>query len=175
MNLMQYHFNDMGSICLFLNFAKFYLRSCHFGTLEFQICILTLLGVAWCCNKMLLYRWCWVPWFLSSTFPEIDPDTAYVVCISVSLGFPYMVSVFPWFPYGIHICLFSLHGNAEHQDHLDRALLWAAIDAALSQKPLLWRHIDKTVIVSRNKCGREWDIRQHECTVITDWQSIDSL
>ena len=25
--------------------------------------------------------------FLSSTLPEIDPDTAYVVCISVSLGF----------------------------------------------------------------------------------------
>ena len=31
---------------------------------------------------------------LSSTLPEIDPDTAYVVCISVSLGFPYMLSVF---------------------------------------------------------------------------------
>ena len=25
--------------------------------------------------------------YLSSTLPEIDPDTAYVVCISVSLGF----------------------------------------------------------------------------------------
>ena len=24
---------------------------------------------------------------LSSTLPEIDPDTAYVICISVSLGF----------------------------------------------------------------------------------------
>ena len=25
--------------------------------------------------------------YLSSTLPEIDPDTAYVVCISVSIGF----------------------------------------------------------------------------------------
>ena len=29
---------------------------------------------------------------------------------------------------------------------LDRALLWAAMDAALSQGPLLWRHNDKTII-----------------------------
>ena len=31
----------------------------------------------------------WTTWntYLSSTLPEIDPDTAYVVCISVSLGF----------------------------------------------------------------------------------------
>ena len=48
--------------------------------------------------------WCWLLTFtllwvkyLSSTLPEIDPDTAYVVCISVSLGFHYMVSVFPRF------------------------------------------------------------------------------
>ena len=33
--------------------------------------------------------------------PEIDPNTAYVVCITVSLGFPYTVSVFPCFPYMI--------------------------------------------------------------------------
>ena len=31
---------------------------------------------------------------------------------------------------------------------LDRALLWAAVDVELSQGPLLWRHNDKTVIVS---------------------------
>ena len=45
---------------------------------------------------------------LSSTLPEIDPDTAYVVCISVSLGFPYMVSVFPCFPYMVSICPYFL-------------------------------------------------------------------
>ena len=43
---------------------------------------------------------------------------------------------------------------------LDRVLLWAAIDAALSQEPLLWRHNDKTVIALRNMRGRERDIRQ---------------
>ena len=56
----------------------------------------------------------WVGWgvfyffFLSSTLPQIDPDTAYVVCISVSLGFPYMVSVFPCFPYMVSICPYFL-------------------------------------------------------------------
>ena len=40
----------------------------------------------------------------SRTLPEIDPDTAYVVCIFVSLGFPYMVSVFPCVPYMVSIC-----------------------------------------------------------------------
>ena len=45
---------------------------------------------------------------LSSTLPEIDPDTAYVVCISVSLGFPYMVSLFPCFPYMVSICPYFL-------------------------------------------------------------------
>ena len=45
---------------------------------------------------------------LSSTLPEIDPDTAYVVCISESLGFPYMVSVFPCFPYMVSICPYFL-------------------------------------------------------------------
>ena len=40
------------------------------------------------------------------------------------------------------------------------ALLWAAIDSALSQGPLLWRHNDLTVIVSRNTRGQERDTRQ---------------
>ena len=43
---------------------------------------------------------------------------------------------------------------------LGMALLWAAIDSALSQGPLLWRHNDMTVIVSRNTRGRERDTRQ---------------
>ena len=62
-------------------------------------------------NLYIAHDWCWCPgtcfllanlqlskwhithqggpvlWHLSSTLPEIDPDTAYVVCISVSLGF----------------------------------------------------------------------------------------
>ena len=36
---------------------------------------------------------------------------------------------------------------------LDMALLWAAMDAALSQEPLLWRHDDIAIIVSWNKRG----------------------
>ena len=36
-------------------------------------------------TNILMYVTEW--YILSSTLPEIDPDTAYVVCISVSLGF----------------------------------------------------------------------------------------
>ena len=45
---------------------------------------------------------------LSSTLPEADLDTAFVVCISVSLGFPYMVSLFPCFPYMASVFHFLL-------------------------------------------------------------------
>ena len=96
---------------------------------------------------------------LSSTLPEIDPDTAYVVCISVSLGF---------FLYGIRIPLFSSYGI--HMPLfpymvippivLGVALLRAAMDSPLSQGPLLWRHNDMTVIVSPDTRGRERDTRQ---------------
>ena len=44
----------------------------------------------------------WVPrayYDISSALREIDSGTAYDVCISVLLGFPYTVSVFPCFPY----------------------------------------------------------------------------
>ena len=105
-------------------------------------------------------------YFLSSTLPEIDPDTAYVVCISVSLGFSYMVSIFPCFPDMVsafpctpYMVMLPTHLNVT-AIVLNRALLWAAIDATLSKKPLLWRHDDKTVIVSRNTRGRERNTRQ---------------
>ena len=37
------------------------------------------------CHNIYIYTHIYI--YLSSTLPEIDPDTAYVVCISVSLGF----------------------------------------------------------------------------------------
>ena len=74
-----------------------------------------------------------------------------------------------WFSlYGIRIPLFPLYGI--HMPLfpymvilpiiLAVALLWAAMDFSLSQGPLLWRHNDMTVIVSRNTRGRERDTRQ---------------
>ena len=86
-----------------------------------------------------------------------------------------------WFSlYGIRIPLFSLYGiqmpffSYMLIQHivLCMGLLWAAVDSSLSQGPLLWRHNDMTVIVSRDTRGRERDTRQRECTAIT---SIDSL
>ena len=99
--------------------------------------------------------------YLSRTTREIDPDTAHVVCISVWLGFPYVISVFPCFPYMVSLfpcfpSLVMMHKLLKVKAILlDRALLWAAINAALSQGPLLWRHTDKTVIVSWNLRGPE--------------------
>ena len=71
-------------------------------------------------------------WYLSSTQCEFDPDTAYVVCISVSLGFLYMVSVFPRFPDMVFIfpCFPYMIKVPKHLNVkaiiLDMALLWAA-------------------------------------------------
>ena len=70
--------------------------------------------------------------------------------------------------YGIRIPLFSLYGihmpllpNMVVQPIvLGMALLWAAMDSSLSQGPLLWRHNNMTVIVSRNTRGRERDTQQ---------------
>ena len=114
---------------------------------------------------------------LSSTMPEIHPDTAYVVCISVSLGLPYMVSVFPWSLYGIHMPL--LPYMVIQPIVLGMALLWAAMDSSLSQGPLLWCHneYDRYCFT---EYARTWARHpttpwQRECTAITDRQSIDSL
>ena len=80
---------------------------------------------------------------------NLTTNTAYVVCI-----YPYA----PTSLYGIHMPL--LPYLVIQPIVLGMALLWAAIDSALSQGPLLWRHSDMTVIVSRNTRGRERDTRQ---------------
>ena len=72
-----------------------------------------------------------------------------------------MWSAYPYAPtslYGIHMPL--LPYMVIQPIVLGMALLWPAIDSALSQGPLLWRHNDMTVIVSRNTRGRERDTRQ---------------
>ena len=72
-----------------------------------------------------------------------------------------MWSAYPYAPtslYGIHMPL--LPYLVIQPIVLGMALQWAAIDSALSQGPLLWRHNDMTVIVSRNMRGRERDTRQ---------------
>ena len=104
------HFRSMGIQCsilsihrpLFSHGGSWYksfpntfiqIKSIHLDTF-FHFCYLYYLGDSF--------------YWLSSTLPEIDPDTTYVVCISVSLGFPYMVSVFPCFPHMVYICPYFL-------------------------------------------------------------------
>ena len=74
-----------------------------------------------------------------------------------------------WFSlYGIRIPLLSLYGihmpllpyMVIQPIVLGMSLLWAAMDSSLSQGPLLWRHNDMTVIVSRNTRGRERNTQQ---------------
>ena len=81
----------------------------------------------------------------------------------VSLGFRDMVSVFPCFPDMVcvflcfpYMVILPKHFNVK-AIVLDRALLWAAMDVALSQGPLPWRHNYKTVIVSWTTHGPERD------------------
>ena len=83
-----------------------------------------------------------------------------VLCPKLTLIQPTW-SAYPYAPtslYGIHMPL--LPYMVIQPIVLGMALLWAAIDSALSQGPLLWRHNDMTVIVSRNTRGRERDTRQ---------------
>ena len=106
---------------------------------------------------------------------EIAPDTAYMVFLSVSLGFPYMVSVFPCFPAMVfvfpcfpYMVMLPKYLNVK-AIVLDRALLWAAMDVALCQGPLPWRHNYKTFMVS-------WTTHRPErepATAITGCQSVD--
>ena len=72
-----------------------------------------------------------------------------------------MWSAYPYAPTSLYIIHMPLLPYMVIQPIvLGMALLWAAIDSALSQGPLLWRHNDMTVIVSRNTRGRERDTRQ---------------
>ena len=80
-----------------------------------------------------------------------------------------------WFSlYGIHITRFPSYGNAAQTFKcictivLDTALLWAAMDAALSQGPQLWRHNNKTIIVSWNAHGPEGEPRRGNCGLSID-------
>ena len=59
----------------------------------------------------------------TSTWREFDHDAAYVVCISVSPGFPYMVFIALGFP---NMVMVPRHLNV-NDVVLTTALLWAAI------------------------------------------------
>ena len=117
-------------------------------------------------------------WLLSSTLREIDHDTACVVCISVSLGFPYMVSVSPLFSLcGIHMTLFPC--MVIHPIVLGMALLWAAMDSPLFQRTAIgtsqWYHRYCFTEYAQTWARHRTTHWQCECMAITDLQSIKSL
>ena len=83
-----------------------------------------------------------------------------VLCPKLTLIQPTW-SAYPYAPtslYGIHMPL--LPYMVIQPIVLGMVLLWAAMDSSLSQGPLLWRHNDMTVIVSRNTRGPERDTQQ---------------
>ena len=71
-------------------------------------------------------------------------------------SFSYVVSIFPCFPYMV---MLLKHLNVK-TIVLERTLLWAAMDTALSHGPLLWRHNDTTAIVSWNTSGPKREPRR---------------
>ena len=90
-----------------------------------------------------------------------------LVCISVSFGFPYTVSISLGFPYIVSISLgfpfmvmLPRHSNV-NGILLDAALLWSAMDAALSQGMLLWCHNEMAIIVSRDMFGGRISMPEH--------------
>ena len=83
-----------------------------------------------------------------------------VLCPKLTLIQPTW-SAYPYAPtslYGIHMPL--LPYMVIQPIVLGIVLLWAAMDSSLSQGPLVWRHNDMTVIVSRNTRGPERDTQQ---------------
>ena len=92
---------------------------------------------------------------------------------SVFLFIQYFARTWPWYSlrglhiritwfsfYGIRIPMYGIHMPlllymVIQPIVLGMTLLLAAMNSSLSQGPLLWRHNDMTVIVSRNTRGRE--------------------
>ena len=107
---------------------------------------------------------------LSSTWCEFDPNTAYVVCISISplknrdwrrRGLePGYISICPyfliWYPYAPTF----LFGNTAHCSGYGIVMGCYRLCIVPRTAIILWRHSDMTVIVSRNTRGRERDTRQ---------------
>ena len=112
--------------------------------------------------------WRYIYGVLSSTLREIGPDTAYAVCISVSLCFPYMVSVFSCYPYMV---MLPKHLNVKALV-LDRTLLCADMDAALSQRAA---YCDVTMIRLLLIHGIRADLSGSPGAVIVGRQSVNDL
>ena len=126
------------------------------------------LSIVWAYSKQETENGPRSQWFKLFSIERVDSSSADPVYIyiypvhgaNLTLIQP-MWSAYPYAPtslYGIHMPL--LPYMVIQPIVLGMALLWAAIDTALSQGPLLWRHNDMTVIVSRNTRGRERDTRQ---------------
>ena len=105
--------------------------------------------------------------YLSSTLPEIDPDTAYVVCISIC---PYFLI---WYPYAPT----SLYGNTAHCSGYDVAMGCYRLCIVPRTAIVTSQWYDRYCFT---EYARTWARHpttpwQRECTAITDCQSIDSL
>ena len=79
-------------------------------------------------------------------------------------AYPYNLVFLIWYPYSLVFLIWYPYAPLPYMVVqpivLGIALLWAAMDSSLSQGPLLWRHNDMTVIVSRNTRGRERDTQK---------------
>ena len=105
--------------------------------------------------------------YLSSTLPQIDPDTAYVVCISIC---PYFLI---WYPYAPT----SLYGNTAHCSGYSVAMGCYGLFIVTRTAIVTSQWYDRYCFT---EYARTWARHpatpwQRECTAITDRQSIDSL
>ena len=103
-------------------------------------------------------------WFKRTLFyPVLSPKltliqprwSAYPYHLVFLIWYPYSLVFLIWYPYALTSVYMVIPPIV-----LGMALLWAAMDSSLSQGPLLWRHNDMTVIVSRNTRGRERDTQK---------------
>ena len=104
---------------------------------------------------------------LSSTWCEFDPNTAYVVCISIC---PYFLI---WYPYAPT----SLYGNTAHCSGYGVAMGCYRLCIVPRTAIVTSQWYDRYCFT---EYARTWARHpttpwQRECTAITDFQSIDSL
>ena len=114
-----------------------------------------------------------------SILREIDPDTAYVVFISVSLGLPYMVSVLyslvflTCYPYA----LISLYGKTAHCAGYGVAMdchgLFIVPRTAIVTSQ--WYDRYRFTEYARTRARHQTTPWQRECKAIKGCKSIDSL
>ena len=148
-----------GMIWWCLNISESFI--CNEITTETHIYLKMYMYYTWKCISYMHYK------HLSSTWCEFDPNTAYVVCISIC---PYFLI---WYPYAPT----SLYGNTVHCSGYGVAMGCYRLCIVPRTAIVTSQWYDRYCFTEYERTWARHPTTpwQRECTAITDCQSIDSL